>query len=684
MLSPSARFFPRAHHSSTVLLFVFLSIFFIISLLHPSPVHAINLQSEATVLAAMDANGDGNVNITEYRDYLATTGVGDLPGDDQLFKNLTHGEKNFFTLQDLRADSVTFGKLEERIEYGQAITPFCPNMPPLNEFGNVTVLRQAIAQYCGAKFKVLETLILAQPITDTYVWENKTTKRPLVDIVMEGGGTLGVALAGFTWGLEQVGVRFRSVAGASAGAVNAAFLAASGPIATARTHRALPALEENFIDAFIEGHGTCTGKYPDIASWLKKVLSLGYLKGWFLSQFLPEIKGTYNCTEALEYFSRSDWPSKLQRLAKQPNAGDHNLPPAQQFLQDEGATWYTLSRILIDHVGLFNSSGFATWFNDRLAAVDGCQTVGALANSQRCMALKPEDIVFARRSGSCVLEEQPSDSYRKWVLDPELVVVTTDITTQSRVFLPRHGPVYFRNLSAVTLGQLVRASMSVPLYFKPMHVDNLPCGSNSSVPVLASNAEQAQCRQIWTDGVHGLGYHGYLPSEVDFVDGGVLSNFPMDALYLDTLEVPWLPSIGVRLGDHVFTPSANDLDLASLLTSMFSAARRMYDREFLLNNAPLNKLVTNIEVPQFISREWLDFGLSDEHKMLLFAAGARHSLHFLETFNWERYKKLRAMQARSMLEILSDEEQTPVANVSMRLVNNTLANMQLVRQGGVQ
>lgn len=50
-----------------------------------------------------------------------------------------------------------------------------------------------------------------------------------VDLVLEGGGVLGVALVGYTWLLEQMGIRFASVAGTSAGAINAMLLAAHKP-----------------------------------------------------------------------------------------------------------------------------------------------------------------------------------------------------------------------------------------------------------------------------------------------------------------------------------------------------------------------------------------------------------------------------------------------------------------------
>lgn len=49
-----------------------------------------------------------------------------------------------------------------------------------------------------------------------------------VDLVQEGGGVLGIALVGYTYVLEKMGIRFFSLAGTSAGSINAMLLACSG------------------------------------------------------------------------------------------------------------------------------------------------------------------------------------------------------------------------------------------------------------------------------------------------------------------------------------------------------------------------------------------------------------------------------------------------------------------------
>ena len=49
-----------------------------------------------------------------------------------------------------------------------------------------------------------------------------------VDLVQKGGGVLGIALVGYTYILEEAGIRFFSLAGTSAGAINTAMIASIG------------------------------------------------------------------------------------------------------------------------------------------------------------------------------------------------------------------------------------------------------------------------------------------------------------------------------------------------------------------------------------------------------------------------------------------------------------------------
>src|SRR5580765_1140961 len=49
-----------------------------------------------------------------------------------------------------------------------------------------------------------------------------------VNLVQKGGGVLGVALVGYTYILEEMGIRFLRLAGTSAGALNTALVTVMG------------------------------------------------------------------------------------------------------------------------------------------------------------------------------------------------------------------------------------------------------------------------------------------------------------------------------------------------------------------------------------------------------------------------------------------------------------------------
>ncbi|WHI49580.1 patatin-like phospholipase family protein [Microbulbifer sp. MLAF003] len=74
-----------------------------------------------------------------------------------------------------------------------------------------------------------------------------------VDLVMEGGGMLGIALVGYTYILERAGIRFRKVAGTSAGAINALFLAAAGTPGSRKSEKLLDIMAKADFASFEDG-----------------------------------------------------------------------------------------------------------------------------------------------------------------------------------------------------------------------------------------------------------------------------------------------------------------------------------------------------------------------------------------------------------------------------------------------
>ena len=74
-----------------------------------------------------------------------------------------------------------------------------------------------------------------------------------VDLVMEGGGVWGIALAGYVYVLEEMGIRFLQLGGASAGAINTLLMAAAGPINETKTPWILDKLSKKNLSEFMDG-----------------------------------------------------------------------------------------------------------------------------------------------------------------------------------------------------------------------------------------------------------------------------------------------------------------------------------------------------------------------------------------------------------------------------------------------
>ncbi len=68
-----------------------------------------------------------------------------------------------------------------------------------------------------------------------------------VNLVQKGGGVLGVALVGYTYILEKMGIRFIRLAGTSAGAINTALMTVIGATRNATAY-------ETTSTAFVKGN----------------------------------------------------------------------------------------------------------------------------------------------------------------------------------------------------------------------------------------------------------------------------------------------------------------------------------------------------------------------------------------------------------------------------------------------
>lgn len=202
-------------------------------------------------------------------------------------------------------------------------------------------------------------------------------------------------------------------------------------------------------------------------------------------------------------------------------------------------------------------------------------------------------------------------------------IITADLTTQTKVEFPMMAHLYwgdkYRNQSPA---KLVRASMSVPFFFIPFEISGIPDAGQPA-------------NESW---IKHANFHGSIPEKVKFVDGGMISNFPINVFHAKPGNTPRKPTFGVKLSTYR-DESANLDDLGGFIGSMISTMRHDSDNAFLIDNPDFQKLICFIDADKDFN--WLNFKMNDEQKKKLFLLGARKGLDFISKFDWENYKSIR-------------------------------------------
>jgi NTE family protein len=363
-----------------------------------------------------------------------------------------------------------------------------------------------------------------------------------IELVQEGGGVLGVALIGYTYVLEQMGLRFFSLAGTSAGSINALLIASFGDIAGQKSEKLIKVLSNKDLYDFVDGD-----------------------------------RDARDFIEAL-------------------------VEKAKRFK----LVWKGMQVIdnLTDDLGLNPGDDFLNWLSGILAD-NGISTTQGLIDAFR---VKSSQLKI--REG---IDRTAED------LTPRFAVITSDLTTETKVEFPRMRELYWKEHDKVNPALFVRASMSIPYFFKPLIVKNLPSG------------EEAKAR--WDSMAR---FQGEVPPEAYFVDGGIMSNFPID-LFHKFNSVPRMPTFGVRLG--IDRNESNKISSpVNLFGAMFNSIRHLHDYDFILRNPDYKHLIQHINIGH---HNWLNFALTDDDKKDLFARGAMAADRFLRKFDWNGYKEIR-------------------------------------------
>ncbi|MCC6461930.1 MAG: patatin-like phospholipase family protein [Saprospiraceae bacterium] len=359
--------------------------------------------------------------------------------------------------------------------------------------------------------------------------------RQYVDLVMEGGGTLGVALLGYIYVLEQLNIRFLNLAGTSAGSI-VSMLLAVGPIEEEKSDWLIEAVAGKDFYDFVDGN-------KEVRKFIDALLD-------------PEARKA----------------KKVRLTAK--------------VLDD-----------IRDYYGLCPGLHFHDWLSGLLAA-KGVRTLADLQAQRRAV---PTGIQVAG-TGVAIAPA-------RWA---RLSIVSADISTGTKVSLPDMAHLYYAEPDQANPADFVRASMSVPVFFYPCILKNIPKSESAS-----ANWAQA------------ANYRGPVPPEVYLVDGGSMSNFPISFFYAPEKTVD-APVFGIKIGADRDSFTAMD-SFGAFAGAMLGAMMSFSDNDFFVQHPDWNRFVGVIDSGTY---NWLDFHLSDEGKLDLFVRGARAARDFLLGFDW--------------------------------------------------
>lgn len=412
----------------------------------------------------------------------------------------------------------------------------------------------------------------------------------LCNLVLQGGGTLGLAHAGFVTGLEAAGVRFVGLAGTSAGSILAMGIAAiRGHDITQATHPDLVALADTApMDHFIDGPRPL------------RVLIKRMLKGGSLA-------------------APHRWPACIAALIR-----------------------------LRDRRGLNPGTAFETWFSGVLAA-HGCRTIddllAALAavwddlGDLRQMGLLGPDCaqtVLHSHAPDTAMEQHPSTAL--------LQLISMAMPVGMKFKLPQDLYYLSPEYQRITPARLVRTSMSIPAFFDPVVMQTNGATWRQRVKAEVSDLMTASQSAhfedlkelVFLDG----GMMSNLPSD----------SFRELMPQVPTIVVPLVNGTA----SAEITRRHKLADLATDIGACISAVRLQRDRETWAQNGPLRAAFDQAEKnePDVRSKKraarrypveiapidtgeanWLNFVMSATEKADLFYAGLLRAHALLKTLN---------------------------------------------------
>lgn len=442
-----------------------------------------------------------------------------------------------------------------------------------------------------------------------------------VNLVQKGGGVLGIALAGYTYVLEEVGIRFLRMAGTSAGAINTALMTAIGdnknPKAGKKSDGLLQILADLDMFSFVDGHPFAK---RIIQRFVKDGEYVKRIKSFLLNIVLLFVFLLISSLVAFGLESKEEhW---------------QYLPIVTRVLFVlTGFSLLIIGYIIffaLNMFGRFRNSGYGInpgkvclqWIKDQLDN-NGVTTIDKLEEKAGKL---PPDLQWKNAAGEIT-------ALKDGDIAADITIITSELVTQNKIEFPKMWSLFRApaNKHSMHPGEFVRASMSIPFFFES-YILEIPPADRDSKEV------KAAWKNLFFKDPEDI------PIETRFVDGGALSNFPINIFFDPKVKTARLPSFGIDLDDagkkDILGKDAGSWSLGGYCGRMLNTIRGYYDKDFLLKNEGFGRGIGKVDLsdPKY---NWLDFFASDKTKTDLFAAGAKAAKEFLIEFDWDKYKTER-------------------------------------------
>jgi NTE family protein len=439
--------------------------------------------------------------------------------------------------------------------------------------------------------------------------------RQYVHLVQKGGGVLGVALVGYTYILEQAGIRFLRLAGTSAGAINTSLSVVIGKKEEAKSDKILKYLCDlnffNLVDGkpfirwLIRNFITNQKFEKNLRQWIRGLLLIlfglvaaDYIFLAFKSHEWARIALPFSVLlTGTHLFLITSLIIYINYLFRSLRESGHGVNPGNYF--------YDWMKKVMDENGVSN----VTQLNEKA-------------------------------STSPPLKVRSPDTQNASTLFGDVTLITSELVSENKIEFPKMANLFRENPDDLHPAHFVRASMSIPIFFESHTIDNI-------------DTNNIHIKAAWME---HFGETEEIPDVARFIDGGMLSNFPINIFYNPKVVEPRLPSWGIDLDDSDPDEKLNKKEkvawsLTSYLGRLFNTIRYYYDKDFLIKNNVFKKGIGKIRLSEF---NWLNFFISDEEKLKMFIRGSQAATEFLLNFDWPQYQK-----ERTQMQIILNEKQKP-------------------------